>query len=247
MITSFAACGEIPPDAVKIGVLPELVLSDDPGIVCYGDIKSLGKAAFNHEIDEIGSIPECVARYMIDSFEDMKLQKKSTIAVNKISFNLAVLKDRSKVFEDLEQSIEALNDRGILERLQKEYIDSYFETGELPTAPQFPKYSNGKRIKIAVTGCYPLIDSFSSNGLAEGLTRAVLSEVANVRRLNIELYVIGADSRMSALENKSVDAVICTTGYTYTGGHVISTSNMPDNISITMPFFSDNSINLISK
>lgn len=247
MVISFAACGDIKEESSGMGMLTELTKSTDSKVVYYDSIQSLGIALYNKEIDEMAGMAECVAKHMVDTLDWAELQKGGALSAEKISFSIAVLKDRSDVFEAFEKAIETLETRGVLENLKEEYIDSFKKTGVIKEAPELPVYENGPVYYFGLTGDYPNIDYFTADGKATGLGKAILVEIAKLLRANIQIVVSNLDSKKGSLDTQYVDAVFTTTGYSYTGGNIINNYIIPDDVSITTPFFTDDRVSIVRK
>lgn len=245
MVIGFAACGEIPYDEPDTGILSELVPSEEPYITYYGDTQSLAMALINGEVDQILGMPECVGRYAERTIPEIKMVGSAALASDIFNLNLAVLSKNSEIFEILEQAIETLSSRGTLDSLKNKYVTAYFEGKDIPEIESFLMYEGRPTIKVAVTGDYPLLETFSSSGTSEGLARAVLVEISKTKRVNIELYVINAEARLDILETGYADAIFCTTGYTYAGGTISNTNKIPDDVSITTPIYTDNRVTLV--
>lgn len=172
--------------------------------IFYDTIGSMQMALDSGAIDEI-NLPQIVAEYLLSTnpgkyevscvkhmddslgyafgFADEELQKKFDAALKELQ--------SSGKYAELVAS---------LEQLQLDNLE------QLKPA-EFEKFEGAETLKIAITGEIPPIDFIAPNGVPAGFNVALLSEIAKILKVNVELIHVYAEARLPTLISGRADVV----------------------------------------
>ena len=182
------------------------------------------------EVDEI-NLPKDVANYVVRNNDAYEI---SAITVTNPNYLSAGFKDDEKgqelksVFND---AIITLDNNGGLASMNLTYIYEP-RVGE-PDPVIFEKFDGAETIKVAVTGDLPTIDFIAEDGDPAGFNTAVLSEIAKLAKLNVELVNIDSSARAAALVSGRVDAVFWFQVRAGDESHF----DVPDGIILSQPYY----------
>ena len=258
MLLTLAACGEKKDDGkTKIGVLQtgqmegfqaneahrehrqsEITVKRE--YIPYGNLSAALMDLESGRIDEIG-IEKCTADYVIahnDNIELYEDSKEMTV------FSMMTLDTNKEVYDILNNAIKEMKADGTLESLIENELKAYIESD--PLAKDLPHFEGAKTIKVGVTGDVPPMDFVVSNGKAAGFNIALLAEIANRAKVNIELVQIETGARAMALSSGKVDAVFWAKSTVCTVCNTTATEKI-DGTLLTESYFSDYSARLLLK
>ena len=102
-------------------------------------------------------------------------------------------------------AVRTLRDNWKLSALEGIYIAS--PGNSEPSPVSFAHFDGAETVKVAVTGDLPPIDYIAPDGTPAGFNTAVLAEIGNLLRVNIELVDVDAGARTAALASGRADVV----------------------------------------
>ncbi len=197
----------------------------------YDSLMTMLMALNRGEVDEI-NLPKDVANYVVKNNEAYEI---AAITVTNPHYLAAGFKEDEKgqelksVFND---AIITLDNNGGLASLKSIYITEP-GIGE-PEPVLFEKFDGAETIKVAVTGDLPTIDFIAEDGDPAGFNTAVLSEIAKLAKLNVELVNIDSSARAAALVSGRVDAVFWFQVRAGDESHF----DVPDGVILSQPYYS---------
>ena len=194
------------------------------------------------QIDEISTY-RSVARYMIAQEPRFFVLKDHSLEFID-SFCFALREDDTELRDALNDTIEAMQSDGTLDRLTKEYITDINAENDPPVV-ELPKFDGAPTIKVAVTGDLPPLDFVSTDGKPAGFNTAVLAEIGNRLNRNIELVQVESGARAAALTSRQVDVVFWA--IVPVSEIIPQDSDKPSGIALTEPYYKDKVVHLIFK
>lgn len=221
LVFSLGACKEKEETAkVKIGMLPNaaalsetqamyahssevhndntgnVMQTDSAEFVKYDNLSSMLLDLKAEKIDLL-SINAKTAAYIVEHNEDLAMQQ---IPTQHILFSMATLETDTELYDLLNNAIKELKAEGVIDTLAETYLANPQQVVELPVV------EGAKTYKVAVTGDMPPIDFVSADGIPTGFNVALLAEISKKAGINIELVVVDAGARASALASGKVDS-----------------------------------------
>ena len=194
------------------------------------------------QIDEISTY-RSVARYMIAQEPRFFVLKDHSLEFID-SFCFALREDDTELRDELNDTIEAMQSDGTLDRLTKEYITDINAENDPPVV-ELPKFDGAPTIKVAVTGDLPPLDFVSTDGKPAGFNTAVLAEIGNRLNRNIELVQVESGARAAALTSRQVDVVFWA--IVPVSEIIPQDTDKPSGIALTEPYYKDKVVHLIFK
>jgi polar amino acid transport system substrate-binding protein len=237
---------------IKIGTLTHLNASEErinevlKKIDEETDVKLAHDYAYYHKLTsmlmglESGSVNEVslygsVAQYLINRNDKLAIVEHRGMNLED-SFCCAVRTEDKQLKADLDKAIGEMKADGTLDKFVKTYITD-LKKGEEPPAVTMPT-TNGKKLKIAVTGDLPPLDLVLADGTPAGFNTAVLSEIGKRLNMDVELVQIDSAARASALASKKVDVVFWV-AVPKGDSKVPADIDKPQNLEMTTPYYQD--------
>lgn len=126
-------------------------------------------------------------------------------------FSFMMMESNTELRDEFNAAIEELktDDAGTLLKIMTEQILTPI-SGEEIIPVQMPVIEGAPTIRVAVTGALPPMDYVAPDGTPAGYTTAVLAEISKKINKNIELVVVDALGRATALASGNVDVVFWT-------------------------------------
>ena len=205
----------------------------------FDDLNSAVMALLAGKVDEIADIPQPVAEYIAAHNDAIAWEFPHSYPLM-IKLCMAVLKENNEVFDLLSNAISELTESGKLEELKAEYIDAFLESGEEPEAAEMPKFDGAKTIRVAVSGDFPPIDYTMLDGTPAGFNVALLSAIAELAKVNIELVPVSTGARLVALTEDKVDAIFISRDFYFIRKNSELkkfNTDIPDALRITVPYY----------
>ena len=205
----------------------------------FDDLNSAVMALLAGKIDEITDFPQPVAEY-IAAHNDAIGWELLKYLPTKTKLSMAVLKGNDEVFDLLNNAISELTESGKLEDLKAAYIDAFLESGKEPEAAKMPEFDGAKTIRVAVSGDFPPVDYTMLDGTPAGFNVALLSAIAELAKVNIELVPVSTGARLPALTEGRVDAIFVSRDWYLNkedSEEEHLTYDIPDSLQITTPYY----------
>ena len=181
--------------------------------------------------DEINEmvLPEAVAEYVLNVNSDLT----ASLVLNSGGMGLAFgfRADNKELRDKFNEAILNLKNNWTLSALEGLYIASP-GIGE-PEPVKFEKFKKAGTIKVAVTGDLPPIDLITASGVPAGFNTAVLAEIGNYLKMNVELIEINSGARNAALASGRADVVFW---YEIDNTKEIQ-PDIPDGIILSSPYY----------
>ncbi len=111
---------------------------------------------------------------------------------------------------ELNMAITALEENGTLGQLKDTWITNLPATKE-PSGSEMPKIEGAKTVYVGVTGDYVPLDYMAADGRPAGFNVALLSEISELLKINIELVSIESQAKFSALQSGRIDVIFSQT------------------------------------
>ena len=210
--------------------------------VFFDNLNAMQMALQSKQIDEISTY-RSVARYMIAKDPRYQVLKDHSLEFVD-SFCFALREDETELRDSLNKVIDEMQADGTLDRLTKEYITDISTESE-PPAVELPRFDNAQTIKVAITGDLPPLDFVSTDGMPAGFNTAVLAEISNRMRKNIELVQVDSGAPAAALTSKQVDVVFWA--IVPVSEIIPSDTDKPAGVALTDPYFKDKIVHMIFK
>ena len=256
MLLSLAACGGKDENIVKRGTLQAEGMNEirssehnarrmnenkyDAEDVNYSNLSA---ALMDLESGKINflSIEKCTADYVATHND-----KFTVVDANdrKVDYSMMIMDSNTEVYNILDDAIKAMKKDGTLDSLIENELKAYINSD--PTPKELPHFDGAMTIKVGVTGDMPPMDFVASNGKAAGFNIALLAEIANRAKVNIELVQIETGARAMALSSGKVDAVFWAKSTVCTVCNTTATEKI-DGTLLTESYFSDYSARLLLK
>ena len=210
--------------------------------IFFDSLNAMESALQAGQIDEISTY-RSVARYMMAKEPRFGVLKDHSLEFID-SFCFALREDDTELRDELNDTIEAMQSDGTLDRLTKEYITD-INAEKDPPAVELPKFDGASTIKVAVTGDLPPLDFVSTDGKPAGFNTAVLAEIGNRLNRNIELVQVESGARAAALTSRQVDVVFWA--IVPVSEIIPQDTDKPSGIALTEPYYKDKVVHLIFK
>ena len=169
----------------------------------YDSLTAMQMAMNAGEITQM-VLPEAAAHYLMNQSNEYE----STLSLrSKNPYGLAFgFREDNKTLRDkFNEALTTLRENWRLATLEGLYIASPSRNDPEPV--KFEHFDGAETIKIAITGDLPPIDFIAADGTPAGFNTAVLAEVGNILRMNIELVNVEAGARTAALASGRADVV----------------------------------------
>lgn len=178
----------------------------------YSNLTTALLALEKGEITKL-SLSRSAAEYIVAHNEkfDIFKSEESIQQTEAYTFSMLTLDTNTELNGILDSAIKQLKADGTLDRLIAEDIVAHIESD--PTPSELPTFDGAKTYKIAVTGDLPPMDYVTADGKAAGFNVSLLSEIAEIAKVNFELVHIDTGARLTALAAETVDAVFWNISY----------------------------------
>ena len=208
--------------------------------IFYENLNMMLMGLNSKSVDEISTY-KSVANYVMSRNDDLELLKGYSDMTD--VFCCAVRKEDNQLLEEINKSIQSMQDDGTLDKLTKEYVTDTQNTE--PQAVEIAKIDGVDTIKIGVTGDLPPLDLVLPDGKPAGFNTAILAEISKRINKNLELVQIESGARAAALTSKQIDVVFWATAPT---GDALkcfpATIDKPDNVELSSPYFQDDVVHI---
>jgi len=169
----------------------------------YDSLTAMQMALSAGEISQM-VLPEAAANYLLSHNPEyeatLTLRSKSAYG---LSFGFR--EDNTALKDRFDEALGTLRRNWRLGTLEGIYIASSGAADPEPV--RFEKFEGAETLRVAVTGDLPPIDFIAADGTPAGFNTAVLAEIGNVLKMNVELVNVDAGARTAALASGRVDAV----------------------------------------
>lgn len=197
---------------------------------------------------ESGSVKEMslygsVAQYLINRNDKLAVVEHKNMKLED-DFCCAVRKEDQQLKAELDKAIDEMKVDGTLDKLVKTYITD-LKKGEEPPAVAMP-VTNGKKLKIAITGDLPPLDLVLADGTPAGFNTAVLAEIGKRLGRDVELVQVNSAARSSALATKNVDVVFWV-AVPKGDSRIPADIDKPQDLELTIPYYHDKTVHLGQK
>jgi len=215
-------------------------IDDEAGVKLYHDygyydrLASMLMAFESNSVQEM-SLYNSVAQYLMDRNDKLIIVEHKNMKLED-SFCCAVRKEDQQLKAELDKAIGDMKQDGTLDKLIKDYITDLKKDEEPPVVPV--SGTNGKKLKIAITGDLPPLDLVLADGTPAGFNTAVLSEIGRRLGRDIELVQVDSAARAAALESKRVDVVFWV-AVPKGDSKVPADIDKPQNMEMTTPYYQD--------
>lgn len=171
------------------------------GVKFYDSLSSMQMALSANEIDEM-VLPEMTASYLVNVNPDYKVCCASR-SHNPMSLAFGFKRDilSQRMANKFNQAIKSMEEDLTLANLLSQYIIA----AEDYKPVKLPIFPNAEKIRVAVTGDLPPIDYIGPDGEPAGFNTALLAEIAQRLKINIEILQVNAGSRTAALISGRAD------------------------------------------
>ena len=165
-------------------------------------------------------VPVCVANYLCTHND--KLTTRGTFDLGNADdftkqvayrlgagFSFMTTEANTALRDEIDAALTEMKADGALDALIQTYITD--ATAAEPEPAAFTR-TDGKTVRVAITGALPPLDYISPDGTPAGFNTALLAELG--RRLNVNFELVQVDSlgRAAALASGQVDLVFWTNG-----------------------------------
>lgn len=175
------------------------------------------------------------AEYVVARNENLTFSTRDD-AGYETAFSMMTMDTNKEVYDILNNAIVEMKADGTLDSLIENELNAYFYMD--PEAKELPTFENADTIYIGVTGDLPPMDFVASNGKPAGFNVALLTEIANRAKVNIELVHVETGARPVAISSGKVDAVFWTKSLTCTECNESFYEDIPGTL-VTESYFSD--------
>lgn len=193
----------------------------------YDNLNAMQMALNAMEIHEM-ILPDVVANYIMN----VNREYVSSIVLRSKGMGLAFgfREDSRELRDQFNTALSALRDDWTLASLEGVYITSFNDN---PEPVKFRKFDNADTIRVAITGDLPPIDFIAMDGEPAGFNTAVLAEIGEYIKKNIEVVNIDAGARTAALASGRVDVVF----WYEVDMSSNNQSDVPDGVILSTPYF----------
>ena len=168
----------------------------------YDSLATMQLALNAGEINEM-VLPEAVAQYFLNRNTDY--EAVLVLKSEGMGLSFGFRNDNEALKNKFNDALKALKKNWRLEAIEGVYVTSALNKDPEPV--DFRKFDNAKKITVAVTGDLPPIDFTAADGTPAGFNTAVLAEIGNYLKMNVELLEIDAGARTAALTSGRADVV----------------------------------------
>ena len=194
------------------------------GKVVFYDTLNDMMNALNAGYIDAAVVNESVGNYIVSLNSDLKISgsisqipdqdtfAESLYAAITDEFSFMLREGSEDLRDRMNQALEAMTADGTLDKLVEEYITN-IKMEEVKSV-DFPQFDEAETITVAVTGDLPPMDYVNADGTPAGFNTAVLSELANRMRVNIELKPVASSGRALALSTVA-DVVFWVRNHNY--------------------------------
>ena len=172
--------------------------------VFYDTLVALQLGLNKGQVDEI-DVPEVVGRYILTANDNCKISAMS-LMLNPVMLALGFKDNNAELRDKVNAALKAMKEDNTLALLIVEYLSGVGDGIVKPI--EFAKFDGAETIKVAVTGDLPPIDFIAPDGVPAGFNTAILAEIANRLKVNLELVNIDANARAAALASERADVVL---------------------------------------
>jgi ABC-type amino acid transport substrate-binding protein len=218
-----------PPDAF-IALLNKQIGGEVKDLMVYNRTSDIVAAIISGKIDGVG-LSETVADYYIK--RNSKLKKIEALQPFLVDVMMFLRAEDTTLKNDLDMAISTLDANGTLAQLKEIWITNLPASNE-PSSSEMPKIEGARTVYVGVSGDYSPLDYIAADGRPAGFNVALLSEIADLLKINFELVSIESQAKYSALYSKRID-VIFSQIYNQQIASLFS-----DKTVMTRSFFSDN-------
>ena len=253
MLLSLTACGQKKTDGgeSKMGTIDDLldfnafskhkneihkeVEMAPPELMTYSNLSAALLAMEAGQITNL-SVSKSTADYIAARNDKFKVNAKTEAKNDNSHFSMLISDDNTALYDILNNGIKQLKADGTLDKLIAEDLNAYITSDPAPEA--LPTFDGAATYKIAVTGDMPPMDFVTADGKAAGFNVALLTEIANIAKVNFELVMVDSGARLTSLASGAVDAVFwMESGGCFFCGEILSAA--PEGTILTESYFSD--------
>ena len=172
-------------------------------------------------------VPEFTAKYLLARSDDLRAGMFEFSNV-KESYYMGFYQN-AELRDQVNEALADMKADGTIYALEKTYLkDLSIE----PEPAKFETFEGAETIKVAVTGDLPPIDYVAADGTPAGFNTALLSEIGNRLKINIELINIESSARTISLTSGVADVIFW---YLYGENYVVT--DMENGIQLSDPYY----------
>ena len=202
----------------------------------YDNLRLMQMGIESGQIDQI-SLYKSVADYLVKSNDKFEVVQDNALAKIEYVFCFAVRKDETTLRNNLNKAIDEMKKDGTLDKMVNDYITNV-DAHNIPTV-EIPEIEGAPTIKFGITGDLPPLDLILPNNSPAGFNTAMLAEIANRLRINIEIVQIETGARAAALTSNLIDVVFWAV-VPFGNSDIPSDLDKPAGIELSNPYFKDN-------
>lgn len=151
-------------------------------------------------------MPSFVSDFYIQRNNDLKVVELDKKMESYII--MAVRSEDQKLKEDLDAAIAKLQEDGMLESLESEWITNLSLENE-PMNKEMGKIEGAPTIYVGISGDMAPLDYIGADGMPAGFNVAMLTEVGKIMNVNFEFVSMETQARFTALTSKKIDLIFC--------------------------------------
>ena len=206
----------------------------------YDSLTAMQMALSAGEISQM-VLPEAAAEYLLSQNPEYE----STLTLrSKEAYGLAFgfREDSAALRDRFNEALAELRGNWRLATLEGRYITP--SGAAEPEPVRFEKFDGAGTLRVAVTGDFPPIDFIAADGTPAGFNTAVLAEVGNALKMNVELINVDAAARTAALASGRVDVVFW---YEVDASAEVQ-PDVPDGVILSEPYYEwNNFLHIVKK
>ena len=205
----------------------------------YDSLTAMQMALSAGEISQM-VLPEATAGYILS--QNPEYEATLTLR-SKGAYGLAFgfREDSRELRDKFNEALDALKGNWRLATLEGRYLTASGAADPEPV--RFEKFDGNGTLRVAVTGDLPPIDFIAADGTPAGFNTAVLAEVGNALKMNVELVNVEAGARTAALASGRVDVVF----WYEVDASAETQPDVPDGVILSEPYYEWNNFLHVKK
>ena len=205
----------------------------------YDSLTAMQMAMNAGEISQM-VLPEAAAHYIMNQNGEYE----STLSLrskNPYGLSFGFREDNKALRDKFNEALTILRDNWRLATLEGIYIAS--PARNTPEPVKFEHFDGVETINIAITGDLPPIDFIAADGTPAGFNTAVLAEIGNILRMNIDFVNVEAGARTAALASGRADVVF----WYEVNGDSHEQADVPEGVILSTPYYEWNNFLHVKK
>ncbi len=200
----------------------------------YDSLNTMQLALNAGEIDAMNLL-DAVGDFVLASNPNYKIKGITTLrGSQKMVLAFGFLKNSSFLQNEFNKALQAISNDGTLGRLIMNHI--YSAGAQNPVKVSFKNFKDASTVRVAITGDLPPIDYVAADGTPAGFNVAVLAEVANKLKINVEIIQVESAARVSALTSGRADCIFWFEGR-ITDEKLMPMYDAPEDLIFSQPYY----------